>query len=62
MGSKKSARVVIPVTIYCKHADEDSAIFHVMRISVLDKEVPSYEAKCPVCGKAVTFDFNGELS
>jgi hypothetical protein len=32
-----------------------------MEIEVLDPEVPSYVAKCPKCGKEVTFDFEGGL-
>jgi hypothetical protein len=33
-----------------------------MKIEVMDPEVPSYLAKCPVCGREVTFDFDGGVA
>ena len=50
--------VKIPLYLYCHHRDE----YVVMKVEVLDPEVPSYMAKCPRCGKEVTFDFDGGLA
>ena len=58
------AKVRIPLTLYCRHYDnaKDEVKFVPMKVSIIDKEVPSYEAKCPQCGKDVVFDFDGGLA
>jgi len=55
---KHKSLVKIPLYLYCHHRDE----YVVMKVEVLDPEVPSYLAKCPRCGKEVTFDFDGGLA
>ena len=58
MTSKKDSMVKIKLYLYCYHGVR----YQVMKISVLDSEVPSYSAKCPECGKEVLFDFDGGLA
>ncbi len=58
---RKKVMVEFPMAVDCVHPSEDpeeGPELVPMDIEVDDPEVPSYNAKCPKCGREVFIDFN----